>query len=75
MVGVDVPDNLVIRGSVWADTTQEQLDLIELLGLDIYTAVDKFRDGDGYNHCRCKDCATCETPCGERNGNTACEIH
>lgn len=75
MVGVDVPDNLVIRGSVWADTTQEQLDLIKLLGLDIYTAVEKFRDGDGYNHCRCEDCATCETPCGEKNGNTACEIH
>lgn len=75
MVGTELPENLVIRGSVWEDTTKEQLDLIELLGLDIYTAVDKFRDGDGYNHCRCEDCATCPTPCGERNGHTACEIH
>lgn len=75
MVGTEVPNNMFVRASVWADTEQEQLDLIELLGLDIYTAVDKFRDGDGFNHCRCEDCATCETPCGEHNGHTACEIH
>lgn len=65
-----------LRGSVWADTTPEQLERIAELQIPIYTAVEKFQDGDGYNHCECKDCATCETPCGDvSNGNTACEIH
>lgn len=75
LVSENIPENLFIRASVWDDTETEQLDLIELLGLDIYTAVEKFSDNDGYNHCRCEDCATCETPCGEHNGHTACEIH
>lgn len=75
LLNKDITNNLFIRASVWDDTDKEQLDLIELLGLDIYTAVEKFAENDGYNHCRCEDCATCETPCGEHNGHTACEIH
>lgn len=71
----DVPQNLFIRASVWDDTEKSQIELIEQLKLDIYTAVEKFSEDDGYNHCRCEDCATCPTPCGAHNGHTACEIH
>ena len=74
-IGKELATSMRPRASVWDDTPEEDLKLIEQLGWDIYTAVEHFADGDGYNHCRCEDCATCETPCGEHNGHTACEIH
>ena len=74
-IGKDMSENMRPRASVWDDTPESDLALIEKLGWDIYTAVEHFADGDGFNHCRCEDCATCETPCGEHNGHTACEIH
>ena len=76
LIGKQMPENFRVRASVWADTDQAQLDLIEQLNLPIYTAVEKFADNDGYAHCRCEDCATCETPCGDMTiRKTACEIH
>lgn len=75
-IGKKWPESFRIRGSVWADTDPEQLKLIESLNLPIYTAVEKFAENDGYAHCRCEDCATCETPCGDMSiRKTACEIH
>lgn len=74
-LGKEMPENMRPRASVWDDTPEEDIAMIRELGWDIYTAVEKFADGDGFNHCRCEDCATCETPCGEKNGHTACEIH
>jgi len=76
LVGKEIPENFRVRGSVWDDTDDDQLALIEELEMPIYTAVEKFADNDGYAHCQCKDCANCETPCGDMSiMKTACEIH
>lgn len=72
--GVKLPYNFRLRAYVWDDTIPEQLAIIERNGWPIYTAVDKFRKGDKFFRCRCKDCATCGQ-CWTKRPVIACEIH
>lgn len=73
--GKVLPKNFSLRASVWDDTPQWALDMIERNDWPIYTAVEKFTDEDTFCQCRCEDCATC----GHCWDNTikfiACEIH
>lgn len=73
--GMDKPNNMVIRFSIWDDTDPRQIAMAEKYNLPIYTAVDKFTaDIKPQHRCNCADCAKC----GKCWGNTKrliCEIH
>lgn len=72
-----IPDNMVIRYSVWDDTKPEEVELASKLGLPIYTAVEKNFDfvGNNYSKCDCSDCANCGKCWDKSNKAIACVIH
>lgn len=77
--GVELPKNFRLLASVWADTTQANLDLIEKNEFRVYTAfkgeeLEKALD-TGYSLCRCKDCATCGKCWNNKVEKITCEIH
>lgn len=72
--GVKLPKNFTLRASVWADTSEEQKEIIRRNKWTIYTAVDHFTDTDKFYQCRCADCATCGK-CWSKEKVICCEIH
>ena len=73
--GHDIPKNMVIRYSIWDDTSADDIALAAKYNLPIYTAVDKFTPAiPSQNRCRCKDCATCGK-CWSKTKKIICEIH
>ena len=72
--GLNLPKNFFFRASIWADTKPEQLEIVRRNHWKIYTAVDKFRKGDKFTRCRCKNCATCKK-CWQSYQDIRCEIH
>lgn len=72
--GKHLPNNFRLRASVWDDTSPEALETIKRNEWMIYTAVDKFRKGDKFHRCRCKDCATCGW-CWSKRKDIRVEIH
>lgn len=74
LVGIEKPENLIIRYSIWDDTSENDIELAEMLDLPIYTAVDDFNNWSGAK-CRCKDCATCGMCWNSNVKKIACEIH
>lgn len=75
--GEEIPENMVIRASVWSDTDKSQLALIEEMDLPIYTAVEKGFNFqvNGFSKCRCDDCATCGMCWNKSVRKNACVIH
>lgn len=57
--GKKLPENFYMRASIWDDTKQKFLDMINANNWPTYSAVDKFTENDDFGHCRCEDCATC----------------
>ena len=75
-VGEAIPDNFVIRYSIWDDTKEEEKSIAKKMNLPIYTAVDKFNDSITENQrCECVDCAKCGKCYFNDNKWIACEIH
>lgn len=72
--GLKVPDNMIIRFSLWDDTASEQKALAEKMRLPIYTAVERFTDEKPVNRCLCKNCSTCQK-CWSNIDKLICEIH
>lgn len=73
--GINKPNNMVVRFSVWEDTPTELLELAKKHNLPIYTAVDKFTaDIKSQNRCLCRDCADCGK-CWSKTKSIICEIH
>lgn len=72
--GIALPDNFFLRASIWDDTPSWQLEIIKRNNWPTYTAVDKFRTGDNFTRCRCKDCASCGK-CWKNYQDIRCEIH
>lgn len=82
--GVDVPKNLVIRASLWDDTSDVQKERMKVY--PVYTAVNRFdgtttrsatraiREGLTFQ-CRCSDCANCGACWNRKIKTIACEIH
>lgn len=70
-----IPDNMIIRFSVWDDTNSKDILLAKMLNFPIYTAVDKFtEDFSEEMRCNCEDCANCGK-CYSNAAYIACEIH
>ena len=72
--------NFALLGSVWDDTTEQQKQYIEEMGLPIYTAdtaanVEKaVTDGKAVK-CECKDCANCRKCFHAKYNKIECIIH
>lgn len=73
--GVEIPESLSLRASVWDDTPAEDLETIERNGWTVYTAVEKFGKNDAFHHCRCEDCSGCLQCLNSQKKVIACEIH
>lgn len=75
------PHNLVIRSSLWADTSNVNRERTLKYGFPIYTALkrsqmDELKQGGNvFTECRCDDCATCGECWNAENRNIICEIH
>jgi hypothetical protein len=72
--GVKLPKNFKLRASIWADTSEKDLEMIHRNNWNIYTAVDSFKKGDKFTRCRCSDCGTCQK-CWRNYKDIRCEIH
>lgn len=73
----EFPKNLVIRSSIWADTSAENLRLTTEYQFPIYTALTEreFTAKPHFAKCLCVDCGSCQM-CGiEKIKNIACKIH
>ena len=73
--GVELPENFSLRASVWDDTKEEHLQTIDRNGWNIYTAIEEFTENDSFDHCECKDCATCGKCWDNSINDIRCEIH
>ena len=83
--GGAIPKNMVIRFSLWNDTTIKgktyagtpaaDLELARALGLPVYTAVETFTNEPRKNRCECVDCGTCNKCWCKSIDMLLCEIH
>lgn len=61
----DIPKNLVIRSSLWADTCAKSVEITKAFDIPVYTALSAHdmdiaeKQGLKFEKCRCEDCATC----------------
>lgn len=73
-----IPDNLIVRFSLWDDTKPSEKGIADLLNLPTYTAEiltsDKIKAlGDRY--CECRDCGACGKCYGREVKDIVCKIH
>jgi len=73
--GVELPKTFGFRASVWDDTPEADLEMIERNKWTVYTAVEKFGKNDSFSHCSCENCTTCLQCLNMKNQVIACEIH
>lgn len=72
--GLKIPENVVIRYSLWSDTDPAQYAKAVKMGLPVYTAVDSFTTEKAVNKCLCDNCSTCQK-CWHGIDKLICEIH
>ena len=72
--GVKLPKNFMLRASIWADTSEEQKEIVKRNKWTTYSAVESFTENDKFFQCRCADCATCGK-CWSKEKHICCEIH
>lgn len=73
-----IPENMVVRFSIWNDTSMNQISLNDqVTNFPVYTAVSKDFDFEKYNYskCDCSDCANCGKCWDRENAKIACIIH
>lgn len=70
------PENFFIRASVWNDTNEKELAIIEKLAMNTYTATEKIHDTPKKNICDCEGgCGACGCKCAFMHENIVTEIH
>lgn len=74
--GETIPENMVVRYSVWDDTDPGEIAIAERNGLPTYSAVDSFEKAGTKekNKCHCDNCSTCNK-CWSALSEILCEIH
>lgn len=69
--GVELPENFVIRASVWQDTKEKDLETIKRNNWPLYMAIPaslaEYAKAHGYITCDCENCSTCKDHCFTRN--------
>lgn len=68
--GVQLPNNFVLRASIWQDTKTEDLDTIKKNAWPLYIAIpEKMIDTvpENYIKCDCENCSTCKKHCFTRD--------
>lgn len=73
--GEDIPENMVVRFSLWDDTDPEQAKLADEMGLPVYTAVKAFTNETKREKCLCENCSTCNKCWCKAIEMIKCEIH
>ena len=74
-IGYPLPDNFVVRYSIWSDTKAEYIDEVEKHNTPIYTAVEHFTNETENERCRCESCGTCLKCYSNKFNKLLCEIH
>lgn len=72
--GKEIPENMVVRFSLWDDTDPAEAAKAAEMGLPVYTAVEKFTTETKAERCLCKNCSTCNK-CWSALAVLKCEIH
>lgn len=66
-IGEYIPENFVLRFSVWDDTPSDMITLARGNGFPIYTAIpaslENYAIEKGFIKCDCENCSTCEKHC------------
>lgn len=76
-----LPDNFVLRSSLWKDTSPQYIELTEKMNLPIYTAltipemIEEKKNGHFFRVCKCDDCASCRMCWNSKIKDIICEIH
>lgn len=79
--GTEIPENMVVRSSLWADSKPEVVMLTERLNLPIYTALSEQdmeterANGHKFAECKCENCATCGLCWNKKARDVICKIH
>jgi hypothetical protein len=75
----NLPKNLVIRSSIWADTEQDKVQFTINKNIPIYTAGTPEevteKQNDGYKLCKCDNCGTCGKCWNNKAQNIIVKIH
>lgn len=72
--GKEIPENMIVRFSLWDDTAPAEAAKAAEMGLPVYTAVEKFTTETKAEKCLCKNCSTCNK-CWSALAVLKCEIH
>lgn len=72
--GKEIPENMIVRFSLWDDTDPAEAAKAAEMGLPVYTAVEKFTTETKAEKCLCKNCSTCNK-CWSALAVLKCEIH
>lgn len=72
--GKEIPENMIVRFSLWDDTDPAEAAKAAEMGLPVYTAVEKFTTETKAERCLCKNCSTCNK-CWSALAVLKCEIH
>ena len=73
--GKEIPENMVVRFSLWDDTKASEKAIADEMELPVYTAVDKFTNESKKERCLCKNCSTCNKCWCKAIEMIKCEIH
>ena len=75
------PKNIVIRSSLWADTTERNITFTKAYNFPIYTALTaqemetERQTGHYFTECKCDDCANCGYCWNNQNKDIIVKIH
>lgn len=75
---VDIPNNFIVRSSIWSDTLEVNKALTDKWNLPIYTASNCpqiYVSDYGYSYCPCNNCGTCQKCYKSDVKNIICKIH
>ena len=79
--GTEIPKNMIVRSSLWDDTTPEAVECTRKMGLPIYTALsapdmEKERaNGRIFSVCTCENCSTCGKCWNKKYNDIIVKIH
>lgn len=77
----ELPENMVIRSSIWKDTEPVNVEYTEYYKIPVYTALtpaeieQERQNGKKFAICKCENCSTCKMCWNKGIKNITCKIH